>query len=130
MLVSNHVSYLDILVHLSQAPCAFVSKADLQNVWFVGTAVLLFGFITGYLGVCMGNVWVGREQSENTVQKIQERLDTWSRLGIDRHFCIFPEGTTTNGKYLSMIMCSPLSWQQSRSRQGHSWAVAPCCQPH
>jgi len=48
----------------------------------------------------MGSIFVSRQNKGNTVEKVQERLDEWKRLGIKRHFLIFPEGTTTNSHYL------------------------------
>jgi 1-acyl-sn-glycerol-3-phosphate acyltransferase len=83
LLVSNHLSYLDIAVYSSVTPCAFVSKAEVAH-WAI------FGPFTrqaGTIFVQRGN----QASSHSATQQIAENL----RAGIA--VVLFPEGTTTDG---------------------------------
>jgi 1-acyl-sn-glycerol-3-phosphate acyltransferase len=86
LLLSNHLSYLDILACSSATPCAFVSKAEVQG-WP----------IIGDLAEYGGTIFVQREvrsASRTANQQITEYL----RSGIA--VVLFPEGTTTNGSHI------------------------------
>jgi 1-acyl-sn-glycerol-3-phosphate acyltransferase len=83
MIVSNHLSYLDILFFSSQMPCIFVSKAE-----------VLTWPIFGVLARCGGTIFVerGRGAVIDTVSsQIRGALD----MGIP--VVLFPEGTSTDG---------------------------------
>jgi 1-acyl-sn-glycerol-3-phosphate acyltransferase len=82
-IVSNHCSYLDILVIGSIMPSVFVSKSEVASWVFLGRMVKL-----------AGTVFVNRESkaaSVRVLEAIKERL----RSGIS--VVVFPEGTTNNG---------------------------------
>ena len=84
LFVSNHLSYMDILVICSVTPAAFVSKADVRG-WPV----------FGRLATLGGTVFVERERrlvvgEVNT--QIQSALDSGVLV------VIFPEGTSTDGQ--------------------------------
>jgi lyso-ornithine lipid O-acyltransferase len=83
LVVSNHLSYLDILFYASLMPCVFVSKSEVLS-W------PMFGI----LARCGGTIFVERNRTHgvNTpAAKIVEALS----LGIP--VILFPEGTSTDG---------------------------------
>ena len=83
LLVSNHLSYLDILVLGSLTPAVFVSKADVRS-WPV----------FGWLAALAGTVFIERERRLHVGAvnaQIQSALDDGMLV------VIFPEGTSSNG---------------------------------
>lgn len=80
--VSNHVSWLDIVVLGAQAPVHFLSKAEVRN-WPV----------IGWLASAAGTCFIQRGQgTSSTVQDQLTRV-----LAAQRSLVIFAEGTTTAG---------------------------------
>jgi len=82
-IVSNHCSYLDILIIGTIMPSVFVSKSEVASWVFLGALVKL-----------AGTVFVNRESKTAAVRvlgAIKERLDS----GIS--VVVFPEGTTNDG---------------------------------
>ncbi len=82
-IVSNHCSYIDILVIGSMVQSVFLSKSDVASWMFLGRMVRL-----------AGTIFVNRESKTASVRvldTINERL----RSGIS--VVVFPEGTTNNG---------------------------------
>jgi len=83
LLVSNHLSYLDIVVLSSIKPCVFVTKRDVAT-W------PLFG----WLAHAAGTIFVDRERrfsSAKTVDVVQDAI------AGDSVVVLFPEGTSSDG---------------------------------
>jgi 1-acyl-sn-glycerol-3-phosphate acyltransferase len=78
--ISNHLSYTDILVHAALRPCVFVSKAELRK-----TPVL------GWISMMAGTVYVVRGGG-GSAAKAAEGMAKGFRDGLPVVF--FPEGTT------------------------------------
>jgi 1-acyl-sn-glycerol-3-phosphate acyltransferase len=83
MIVSNHLSYLDILVFSAALPCVFVSKAEVQR-WPI------FGRYARWAG----SVFVRRHDRADAARANVSVTDSL-RNGVP--VVLFPEGTTTNG---------------------------------
>lgn len=83
LLVSNHVSYLDIPVLRATSNMTFVAKADVAD-W------PLFGF----LARIVQTIFIERNPQRAADQK--DALQ--ARLTGGEHLMIFPEGTSTDGK--------------------------------
>ena len=84
LVVSNHISWLDIPVIFSLKPITFVSASDVKT-WP----------IIGMLAKISGAIFVDRDRKSSLVEVIQ---------AMNHHFktekqsiCIFPEGITSNG---------------------------------
>ncbi len=84
LIVSNHISWLDIPVIFSLKPITFVSASDVKT-WP----------IIGMLAKISGAIFVDRNRKSSLVEVIQ---------AMNHHFknqkqsiCIFPEGITSNG---------------------------------
>ena len=86
IIVSNHMSYLDILVYLHSScfKCLFISSVDIRGKFFLGQLIRLGG--------CL---YVERRNPKN----LHKELKTIKKY-FDRGFmiCFFPEGTTSDGK--------------------------------
>jgi len=86
LLISNHLSYLDILVIASITPAVFVSKRDVKS-WPV----------MGWLAQLAGTVFIDRERRTH-VGPVNQEIQNALQAGV--LLVIFPEGTSTNGKTL------------------------------
>lgn len=83
LIVSNHLSYLDIFAFGTAMPCVFVSKAEVRD-WPV------FGQLT----TMAGTVYVDRKRrsdTRNANEGIKRALEQGLRV------VIFPEGTSSDG---------------------------------
>lgn len=80
LLVSNHVSWLDIFVINAWRPARFVSKAEVRG-W-----PLLGPLVTG-----TGTLFIEREKRRDALKVVHEMADALRR---GHHVAAFPEGTT------------------------------------
>ncbi|XP_058069121.1 lysophospholipid acyltransferase LPEAT1-like isoform X2 [Magnolia sinica] len=93
VIVSNHISYLDILYHISSFFPSFVAKKSVAKLPIVG-----------FISKCIGCVYVQRE-SKSTDSKgvsgiVKERVLAARQNKLAPLMLLFPEGTTTNGDFL------------------------------
>ena len=84
LLVSNHLSYLDIVVICSVAPAVFVSKAEVRR-WPVFGALATIG----------GTIFIQRERRLD-VGAVNNEIE--KALADGALVVIFPEGTSSNGE--------------------------------
>lgn len=92
IVVSNHVSWLDIYVILACLPVVFVAKSDVRR-W---PAI-------GWLAEKLGTVFIDRQQRRSLPSCI-EAIDMLTSQGIP--VVIFPEGTTTCGEAVAPFHAS------------------------
>jgi len=83
LIASNHLSYLDILVYSSIAPCAFIAKREVRS-W---PAV-------GWIATLARTVYVDRSRRSET-HAIQPEIQ--SALAAGLRLFLFPEGTSSDG---------------------------------
>ena len=83
LIVSNHVSYLDILAYSAAVPCVFVSKAEVES-WPV------FGRYARW----SGSVFVRRHDRADAARANVSVVESL-RDGVP--VVLYPEGTTTDG---------------------------------
>lgn len=81
--VSNHISYLDIIIYFTRIRASFIAKSDVAK-WPV------FGF----LAKISQTIFIERTKAglKNGSKKIEMRLKQ------GRNLILFPEGTSTNGR--------------------------------
>lgn len=96
LIVSNHVSYLDVLILSSLQPCVFLAKSEVSN-WPV------FGWVARALGC----VFVKRDSLMGRACALRTCL---LHLGHS-NLAIFPEGTTTASAHPHAA-----NWSK-----GHAW---------
>ena len=86
VVVSNHLSYLDIIMFATIRPCVFVSKAEIAK-WPV----------LGWMTTMSGTVYVNRGHG-GSAAKARGGMTAAAEAGLPVVF--FPEGTTSNGSAL------------------------------
>jgi lyso-ornithine lipid O-acyltransferase len=84
--ISNHLSYVDIVVFAAVHPCVFVSKAEVASVP-----------VLGWMTTMSGTVYVARGHG-GSAMKARKEMQATVDAGLQVVF--FPEGTTTNGSGL------------------------------
>ncbi|XP_047336290.1 lysophospholipid acyltransferase LPEAT1-like isoform X2 [Impatiens glandulifera] len=93
VIISNHVSYLDILYHMSYFFPSFVAKRSVAKLPLVGL-----------ISKCMGCVYVQRESKSSDFKGVSGVVNERIREAHEKEdaplMMLFPEGTTTNGNFL------------------------------
>ncbi len=84
LMVSNHMSYMDILVMCSRHPACFVTSVEMRDIPFLG-----------HLCKLAGCVFVERRNKTNLGNEVAEITEAL-RSGLN--VVIFPEATSTNGE--------------------------------
>lgn len=84
--ISNHLSYLDVLVHATLTPVRFAPKIELKSWPIIGWVVGL-----------SRPVWIDRENRQKSAEMKRQFQETLSN-GIS--MLVYPEGTTTDGSHL------------------------------
>lgn len=115
VLVSNHLSYVDILLLASRLDTVFVSKYEVADWPVLG-------------GLCraMGTVFLNRE-SRRDLSRVLEEMN--EHLSHDCGIVFFPEGTSTNGSNVLDFRPSLLEIAV-RLRQPVSYASLRYTTPH
>jgi 1-acyl-sn-glycerol-3-phosphate acyltransferase len=83
LLVSNHISWLDILVMHAARHCRFVSKADVKHWPLIGT-----------LATGAGTLYIERESRRDAMRVVHHMAQA---LRDGDLLAVFPEGTTSEG---------------------------------
>lgn len=83
LIVSNHLSYLDVLIISSYFPSCFITSKEMKETFFLGQLCLLGG--------CL---FVDRKNRSNIHNEVKELT---SALYRGLNVAIFPEAATTNG---------------------------------
>lgn len=107
LLVSNHLSYLDILVYAAVTPANFVAKREVRG-WPV----------FGWFARLAGTVFVDRERrtrAGHTAGEIETLLQTGALV------ILFPEGTSSDGQTVLPFKSALLA---PATRQSHPLSVA------
>ena len=92
LIISNHTGFYDIIMNMSLYSCGFVAKEDTKNYFMVGT-----------ISKSLNCLFVNRESKENRqriFKQLEQRQKDFYEGKILSPLCLFPEGTTTNGKYI------------------------------
>ncbi len=84
LIVSNHVSWIDIVVLSAVMPCSFVAKREVARWPFFGALARL-----------QRTVFIDRERRQGTGQS---RSEMTTRLKQDDIIVLFPEGTSSAGR--------------------------------
>jgi 1-acyl-sn-glycerol-3-phosphate acyltransferase len=83
LLISNHLSYLDILIYSSLSPCVFVSKKEVRS-WP----------IFGRMASMAGTVFIDRSRSADARRV---NFEMQNALACGAVVVLFPEGTSSDG---------------------------------
>lgn len=108
LLVSNHLSYTDVLVYAAAQPLVFVSKSEVRR-WP----------LLGVLTRCAGTLYLRRDKKSDVAQiALQFAPIIKQEVGI----MLFLEGTTSNGLQVLPFRSSLLS-----PAVENGWPVTPAC---
>jgi 1-acyl-sn-glycerol-3-phosphate acyltransferase len=83
LLVSNHISWLDILVMHAARYCRFVSKSDVRH-WP----------LLGRLATGAGTLYIERESRRDAMRVVHHMAESLQAGDV---LAVFPEGTTSDG---------------------------------
>lgn len=124
LLVSNHISWLDILVIHAARYCRFVSKSDVRDWPLVGA-----------LATGSGTLYIERSSRKDALRMVGDMADALKDGDV---LAVFPEGTTSDGLSLlpfhaNLIQSAisaeapvqPMSLQFIDARTGEL-SLAPC----
>ncbi len=119
LLISNHLSYVDIVVLASQLNCAFVAKREVAR-WP----------ILGFISASMNTVFIDRKRKRDLLRARGTAEATLNRgLGL----VLFAEGTSTGGGNPQPFKSSMLDFAARRRMPVHyasiEYVVAPNEQP-
>lgn len=105
LLVSNHISWLDIIVLSAIAPVSFVAKSEVRKWPFIG-----------WLAKLQGTVFINRENRLGAGTSAHEIME---RLRDGDHIVIFAEGTSSDGNAVLPFKTSLFSVAKPRGEDAH-----------
>ena len=92
LLISNHTGFYDVILNMHVHSCGFMAKDETQKYPFIGE-----------LSRGINCLFVKRESSEDRAKiltQLEERQKSFYEVTYFAPLMLFPEGTTTNGKYI------------------------------
>ena len=92
LLISNHTGFFDIVMYMSLYSTGFLAKDEIRNMPLIGT-----------ISRGINCLFVKRENEADRARiftELEKRQKDFYEGNILSPLCIFPEGTTTNGKYI------------------------------
>ena len=101
VLVSNHLSYVDVILIGSQIGCVFISKAEVEDWPLIGPLVR-----------SVGTLFIDRD-AKRALPEVARRMELVLKNG--RGVVFFPEGTTSRGDKVAAFQASLLE-PAARSR--------------
>lgn len=105
LLVSNHLSYLDIVVYAATTPIRFVAKREVSG-WPV----------FGLLARAMGSIFVDRSATRDALRAIDELADA---MAAGDGVVLFAEATSTAGHTVLPFRPALLEWAAHTGHPAH-----------
>lgn len=115
VLVTNHVSYLDILLLHSVVSGVFIAKRDMRS-WP----------LLGPLANVMGTIWIKRESRRDALRALDQ---IGNAIGRGDGVVIFPEGTTSSGEGLLPLKPALLDWAARAQYPVHHGVISYRSEP-
>lgn len=109
-LVSNHLSYLDILPFWAVLKTTFVAKSEINRWPFIGQAADLLGII-----------FINRENIRD-ISRVNTLIE--EEIGKDQGVILFPEGTSSKGRRVLPFKSSLLFYPSARNVAVHHASVS------
>jgi lyso-ornithine lipid O-acyltransferase len=106
LLVSNHLSYLDIVVMASHIPLVFLSKQEVRDWPVIGWCVR-----------CAGTLFINRQRRAD-VKRVAEEFEPVIQSNVI--LAMFPEGTSSDGHEVRPFHSSLLA-----PAENQTWQVTP-----
>lgn len=124
LMVSNHISWLDILVIHAARHCRFVSKSDIRDWPLIGP-----------LATGAGTLYIERASRKDALRMVRDMAEAMRDGDV---VAVFPEGTTSDGRQLlpfhanliqsaiaAQAPVQPMSLKFTDARSG-ALTLAPC----
>jgi len=108
LIISNHMSYFDIMIYSSIRPAVFISSVDMRKVPFLG-----------FLAKIGGTFFVERRSPKLIKMEIEHISDL---INEGFNVVLFPEGTSTNGQKILPFRSSLLASASSQPVE-----IVPAC---
>jgi len=89
--ISNHATFMDIILHMYRQPPSHISKAGVRHIPFVGSIAAAVG--------CLFIERSDKGQRKDLIEQIADR-QIESEKGLFPPLILYPEGGTTNGTHL------------------------------
>jgi len=105
ILVSNHLSYIDILLYLKTVDCCLVSKSDVRSWPLIGT-----------LAHQAGTIFIDRKTVRDVI-RVEAIMGSLYEAGESIVF--FPEGTSSRGESVLPFRSALLSFPSARDTPVH-----------
>lgn len=116
LLISNHLSYVDIVVLGSQLNCAFVAKSEVAGWPFVGL-----------MSASMNTIFIDRQSKRDLLKAMSTAKATLDRgLGV----VVFAEGTSTGGGQPLPFKSSMLEFAARQRMPVHYASIEYHVAPH
>jgi 1-acyl-sn-glycerol-3-phosphate acyltransferase len=100
LLVSNHLSYIDIFVLFSKLRCLFVAKSDVKTWPFIGFIIRTCGIL-----------FIDRQRKRD-VTRVNKLISR--NINANQGIILFPEGTTSPGYEILPFRTSLLEYPASQ----------------
>ena len=107
LLVSNHISWIDIHVINAFKPVRFVAKSEVAS-WP----------IFGWMAKQLGTVFIRRDSARHARQVVDQMADVLKTESV----CIFPEGTSSSGE--SVLPFKPNLFEPAAISDTPVWSLA------
>ena len=92
LIISNHIGFYDVVLNMAINKCGFLAKEEAKDYLLVGTIAKGIN--------CLFVKRENKEDRERIFEEIKKRQKDFYEGRLLTPLCIFPEGTTTNGKYI------------------------------
>lgn len=110
LLVSNHLSYIDVVVLASQVDCTFIAKSEVSSWPLIGPLAQWFG-----------TIFINRSQRRDLLSVINKMKHSLAEgLGV----VLFAEGTSTNGRKVTPFKSSLLEFASRHQLPVHYASVS------
>src|SRR2546427_547611 len=103
LMVSNHISWLDIPVLHAARHCRFISKSDVKGWPLIGT-----------LATAAGTLYIERTSRRDARRMVQSMEESLQRREI---LAIFPEGTTGADDLVAVVHYGQRQTAEGRDRR-------------
>lgn len=110
LLVSNHLSYLDIVAYSTVMPARFVAKREVRG-WP----------LIGLLSALLGTIFIDREQKRDTL-RVLDRLG--AALATGDGAVVFAEATSSDGSRVLPFRPALLQWAAQQLHPVHAASIS------
>merc|ERR1719265_1167399 len=94
IVLGNHTGWIEILTSYFMMVPSYIAKEQVKKIWLIGRMTAAND------GLFVSREADARVANAKLVEKIIDRAQNWDPNGHAPQLFLFPEGTTTNGRYM------------------------------